>query len=50
MSTKPISIILPEAIEPKEYQELLNLISSTLTEIVGYGTHSSSLGCLQPQI
>jgi hypothetical protein len=38
MPTKPISIILPEAIEPKEYQELLNLISSTLTELVNYGT------------
>lgn len=38
MPTKPISIILPETIEPKEYRELLTLISSTLTEIVSYGT------------
>ena len=38
MPTKPIDIILPSTIEPKEFQDLVELVSSTLYEIVSYGT------------
>ena len=38
MPTKPIEIILPSSIEPKEFQDLIDLVSSTLEEIVNYGT------------
>ena len=38
MPTEPIKVILPKTIEPEDYQPLLNSISSTLEEIVNYGT------------
>lgn len=38
MPTKPIEIILPVSIEPKEFRDLIDLVSSTLDELVNYGT------------
>jgi len=38
MPTQPIDSILPRSIEPGEFQELINLISTTLDELVSYGT------------
>jgi hypothetical protein len=38
MPTKPIEIILPSSIEPKEFRDLIDLVSSILDELVNYGT------------
>ena len=38
MPTKPIEIILPSSIEPKEFQDLIDLVSSMMEEMVNYGT------------
>jgi len=38
MPTKPIEIILPQSIESKEFQDLIDLVSSTLDELVSFGT------------
>ncbi|MCU0413687.1 MAG: DUF5677 domain-containing protein [Ignavibacteriaceae bacterium] len=38
MPTRPIEIILPSSIESKEFQDLVDLVSSILDELVSFGT------------